>query len=404
MIQENGHVTSPKGFQAAAGYAGIRRNPNRYDLALIVADHPCTTAAVYTRNVVQAAPLKISKTHLADGKAQAIIINSGNANCCTMDGNNVALGMCRHVAENLSIPIDEVIVSSTGVIGVPLPLAPIANTIPKLTSQLSRDGGLDAAHAIMTTDTFAKHAATTISINGTDVTIGAIAKGSGMIHPNMGTMLCFATTDADIPKTLMQDLLQAAVDDSFNMVSVDGDTSTNDMVVLMASGAAKNTPFSLNDDDYKAFVKALQELFVYLAKAIAKDGEGATRLLTCQVLEAANRQDARLIARSVVSSNLLKAAIYGADANWGRILCAAGYSGARFNPDTFSLTIQSQVGSLLVCDAGMHVPFDEEEATRLLSTDHVTLIVKLGMGEACAEAYGCDLTCEYVHINGDYRS
>lgn len=404
MLNTEGHLTKPKGFRAATAQVGIKAGATHDDLALIVCDVPCAAAGVFTRNVVKAAPVMLSQNYIKSGKAQAIIANSGNANCCTPTAMDVAKAMSQQAGNALGLAADDVLVASTGVIGEPLPLAPIANALPSLVERLDVANGQAVASAIMTTDTHEKHASITVDVAGTTVTIGAVAKGSGMIHPNMGTMLCFATTDAAIEPALLQTALRRATDDSFNMVSVDGDTSTNDTVFLLASGLAENPTITEEDDAYTAFYNALKELLIYLAKQIAGDGEGATHLLICDVRGAASTDDAKKIAKSIAASSLFKAALYGADANWGRILCAAGYSGASFAPEQVDIHIASAAGRVTVCKKGGAVGFDEAFATKILSENTVTVEVELSEGDGVAQAYGCDLTCDYVRINGDYRS
>ncbi len=404
MLNTEGHLTSAKGFRAATAQAGIKAGGSHDDVALIVCDVPCAAAGVFTRNVVKAAPVILSQEYLKSGKAQAIIANSGNANCCTPTAMDVAKAMSQQAGHALGIAADDVLVASTGVIGEPLTLAPIVNALPSLVERLDSANGTAVATAIMTTDTHEKHASIEVDLDGTTITIGAVAKGSGMIHPNMGTMLCFATTDVAIDPTVLQAALRDATDDSFNMVSVDGDTSTNDTVFLLASGLAQNPPITDKNDAYTAFCSALKELFIFLAKQIAGDGEGATHLLVCDVRGAATTDDAKKIAKSIAASSLFKAALYGADANWGRILCAAGYSGASFKPEHVDIHIASNAGRVMVCEKGGAVVFDEAFATKILSETTVTVEVELSEGDGVAQAYGCDLTCDYVRINGDYRS
>lgn len=404
MLNTKGHLTSAKGFRAATAQVGIKKGGSHDDVALVMCDVPCAAAGVFTRNVVKAAPVMLSQRYIKSGKAQAIIANSGNANCCTTTAMDVAEAMCRQTGNALGIAFDDVLVASTGVIGEPLMLAPIVNALPSLVERLDSANGAAVATAIMTTDTHEKQASVEITIDGTTVTIGAVAKGSGMIHPNMGTMLCFATTDAAIEANLLQKALQDATEDSFNMVSVDGDTSTNDTVFLLASGLAKNPPITENTEAYHIFYNALKELFIYLAKEIAGDGEGATHLLICDVRGAKSTDDAKKIAKSITGSSLFKAALYGADANWGRILCAAGYSGASFKPEEVTIHISSAIGRVMVCEKGGGVLFDDAFAGKILSESTVTVEVDLNEGEGTAQAYGCDLTCDYVRINGDYRS
>lgn len=399
-----GGVTAAKGFQASGIHCGIRKNRSKADLALIYSDVPCAAAAVYTQNLVKGAPIAVTKRNIADGMARAVICNSGNANTCNADGEEKAQKMCDLIAAELHIDASDVIVASTGVIGQVLPIEPIANSVKTLAEALSATGSNDAAKAIMTTDTVEKEYALEVELDGKTVTIGGITKGSGMIHPNMATMLGFLSTDASIMPELLNEALHTAIEDTFNMVSVDGDTSTNDMVSVMASGLAENQTITEKNHDYELFTQALTEVCAVLSRKIAKDGEGATRLLECAVTGAKTKEDARTVAKSVICSNLLKCAIFGADANWGRVLCAIGYSGANININGVDVAFESKQGRIEVCKNGAGLPFDEDIAKKILLEDDIIVAVTLHEGSECATAYGCDLTYDYVKINGDYRS
>ncbi len=403
--RESGGVTAARGFRAGGVHCGIRKNAGKPDLAMVACSAPCAAAAVYTSNKVKGAPLAVTRENLKDGRAQAVICNSGNANTCTADGPAKARRMCEAAGRALGIAPRDVIVASTGVIGQPLPIEPIERAVPALAASLSRGGSLLAARAIMTTDTVVKNLDTTCTLGGKTVKIGGIAKGSGMIHPNMGTMLCFLTTDAAVSARALDAALRRAVDVSFNMVSIDGDTSTNDMCAVLADGLAGNPEIAEpSGADFEAFAAALTGLCVRFARMLAKDGEGASRLLVCEVTGAKDRQNARLAARAVVHSTLFKAAMAGADANWGRVLCALGYCGAQLDPAKAGVAFSSAAGEVAVCRDGAGVPFSEEQAKKVLSQDEVTVHVALRDGAASAEAFGCDLTCGYVKINGSYRS
>lgn len=399
-----GGVTAAKGFQASGIHCGIRKNRSKADLALIYSDVPCAAAAVYTQNLVKGAPIAVTKRNIANGMARAVICNSGNANTCNSDGEEKAQKMCDLIAAELHIDPSDVIVASTGVIGQVLPIEPIANSVKTLAEALSTTGSNDAAKAIMTTDTVEKEYALEVELDGKTITIGGITKGSGMIHPNMATMLGFLTTDASITSELLNEALHTAIEDTFNMVSVDGDTSTNDMVSVMASGLAENQTITEKNHDYKLFTQALTEVCAVLSRKIAKDGEGATRLLECAVTGAKTKEDARTVAKSVICSNLLKCAIFGADANWGRVLCAIGYSGANVDINGVDVAFESKQGRIEVCKNGAGLPFDEDIAKKILLEDDIVVAVTLHEGSECATAYGCDLTYDYVKINGDYRS
>ena len=399
-----GGVTAAKGFQAAGVHCGIRKNRAKKDLGLIVSDRPASAAAVYTRNLVKGAPLTVTQAHIADGRARAVVCNSGIANTCAFDGIEKAEAMCALTAEALGIDAADVVVASTGVIGPSIDIAPIAAGLPRLAAALSAQGSADAAEAIMTTDTRKKEFAVTFQADGRTCTLGGIAKGSGMIAPNMATMLCFLTTDAAIAPQLLHEALLAVVDDTFNMLSVDGDTSTNDMVVVLANGAAGNTLVTEKNADYDAFLEALHALCAAICRHLAADGEGATKLLECRVSGAASVKDARLAAKAVANSALLKAAMFGADANWGRVLCAIGYSGAAVDVHAVDVAFASAAGSIDVCRNGAGIPVDEDKAKGILSEKEIVIDIRLHDGDAAAVAFGCDLTYEYVKINGDYRS
>ena len=404
MKKETGSgVAFPQGFLAAGIHCGIRKNKDKKDLALIYSAVPCSAAAVYTKNRVQGAPLVVTRENLADGRAQAVICNSGIANTCAAGGVGAARRMCAAVADALGISARDVIVASTGVIGQPLPLDAIEAGIPALKKALGKDG-LAAATAIMTTDTVPKQASREFSVGGKTVRIGAIAKGSGMIHPDMATLLCFVTTDADISPVPLNEALREAVDCTLNMISIDGDTSTNDMVSIMASGLAHNPPIRGKDDGYRAFVEALTDVLAELSRMLARDGEGATRLLECHVKNAPSLSAARAYAKCVISSSLVKAAFFGADANWGRILCALGYAGLPLDPRRVDVSFSSGAGDIAVCQNGEGLNFDEEKAKAVLSEPTVHIHIDLKDGACCATAFGCDLTYDYVRINGDYRT
>ena len=404
MKKIEGGVCAAKGYRAAGVHCGIRKNQTKKDLALIVSDVPAAAAGVYTTNLVKGAPIAVTKENIADGVAQAIVCNSGNANTCNANGVEIAQGMCALVEKYAGVKAEDVIVASTGVIGQPLSLEPIESGMPQLAAALSAEGGLSAAQAIMTTDTFAKEAAVEFELGGKTCRIGGIAKGSGMIHPNMATMLVFVTTDAAISPALLRKAIQADVQTSFNMVSVDGDTSTNDMLCILANGLAGNPVIDAEGADYAAFCQALAAVTRSLCRMIAKDGEGATKLLTCHVTGAADDSTARTVAKSVICSSLLKAAMFGADANWGRVLCAIGYSGADVDVNRIGVRFASAAGEIEVCENGAGVPFSEELAKAILTEDEIVIGVSLGAGACEATAWGCDLTYDYVKINGDYRT
>ena len=399
-----GGVAAPKGFTASGIHCGIRRNKSKRDLALIAADSLCNAAAVYTQNLVCGAPVTVTKKHLAAGKARAVVCNSGIANTCNADGIEKAEGMCEITAKALGISPGEVIVASTGVIGQPLDLDPVKSGMPQLVNELSKDGSGNAAQAIMTTDTRKKEFALTFTLGGKECTIGAISKGSGMIHPNMATMLCFITTDVAISSLMLQKALTAAVADSFNMLSIDGDTSTNDMACIMASGKAENREIVSENEDFALFTQMLSTLLIRIAREMARDGEGATKLVVCEVSGAKDQETARTVAKSVICSSLVKTAMFGADANWGRVLCAMGYAGAEIDVTKADVSFVSPAGRVDVCKNGAGIPFSEEKAKQVLLEGEIKIDVRLHDGAACAEAFGCDLTYDYVKINGDYRT
>ncbi len=400
----SGGVCAAKGFTANGVHCGIRKNRQKRDLSLIVSEVPASAAAVYTQNLVKGAPLTVTKDHLQNGKAQAIVCNSGNANTCNANGLDVARQMSDLVADALHIDPQDVVVASTGVIGQPLDITPIASGIPSLVEGLSADGGEFAAEGIMTTDTVKKEVALEFLLDGVTCRIGGIAKGSGMIHPNMATMLVFITTDVAIAPALLQKALSNDITSTFNMLSIDGDTSTNDMVVVLANGKAGNAELTAEDERFATFMKALNTITVQLCRTIAGDGEGATKLLECTVTGAADTATAKTVAKSVVCSSLLKAAMFGADANWGRVLCAIGYSGATVDVNKVDVAFRSQKGTIDVCKNGAGVDFSEEKAKEILLEKEIDIVVSVGDGNGTATAWGCDLTYDYVRINGDYRT
>lgn len=399
-----GGVTAAEGFTAAGVYCGIRKNKSKPDLAMIYSRVPCSAAAVYTQNLVKGAPILVTRKNIADGKAQAVICNSGNANTCNADGEEKARRMCEIAAKELGIVPEDVVVASTGVIGQVLPIEPIENAVPALVSALSPTGSENAAKAIMTTDTEVKNMAVKLTIGEKTVKIGGIAKGSGMIHPNMATMLCFLTTDAAISVCALNAALREAVQVSFNMVSIDGDTSTNDMTAVLASGLAGNEEITGDSEDYRLFTQGLTALCTALARKVAKDGEGATKLLVCRVTGGKSEKDARAVAKSVICSSLFKAAMFGADANWGRVLCAIGYADADVDVNAVDVAFESKAGRIGVCKNGAGIDFDEDEAKKILTQDEINVDVALNGGSFEAAAFGCDLTYDYVKINGDYRT
>ena len=404
MKMIEGGVCAAKGFKANGIHCGIRKNRSKRDLALIFCEKQCSAAAVYTTNLVKGAPLTVTKKHIENGKAQAVICNSGNANTCNANGIEIAEKMSDLLAEKLGITAEDVVVASTGVIGQPLDIEPIANGINPLADGLSEKGGEFAAEAIMTTDTVKKEVAVEFEISGKTCRIGGIAKGSGMIHPNMATMLVFITTDVCISSKMLKTALSGDIADTFNMISIDGDTSTNDMVTVLASGMAENTEITEQNDDFKTFMKALNTVTVALCRMIAGDGEGATKLLECEVGGAKDKQTAKTVAKSVICSSLLKAAMFGADANWGRVLCAIGYSGAQVDVNKIDVAFKSKAGQIEVCKNGSGVDFSEDIAKKILSEKEIEILVCLNSGEQKSTAWGCDLTYDYVKINGDYRT
>ena len=400
----SGGVTAAKGFKAAGIHCGIRKNKTKKDLALIISDKKCTAASVYTQNLVKGAPITVTKSNIADGFAQAIICNSGNANTCNANGIEIAEAMCKLVEEHTGIAASDVICASTGVIGQPLDITPIKNGMKALTDALGYENSQDAANAIMTTDTKLKEVAVEFTAGGKICRIGGIAKGSGMIHPNMATMLVFVTTDCAISSEMLGKVVKNDVKDTFNMISVDGDTSTNDMLSVIANGMAGNDEITSENADFDSFCKAFNAVTTALCKAIAKDGEGASKLLECAVTGAKDKENARIIAKSVICSSLVKAAMFGSDANWGRVLCAIGYSGADVDINKVDVSFVSAKGEIPVCVNGAGIEFSEEKAKEILLEDDIVIKVNLGDGDAFATAYGCDLTYEYVKINGDYRT
>lgn len=399
-----GGVCAAKGFTAGGVHCGIRKNKDKKDLSLILSECKASAAAVYTTNLVKGAPLAVTKEHLADGYAQAIICNSGNANTCNANGLEIANGMSALCAKELGINENDIVVASTGVIGLPLEIEPFETGIPILAKSLSTDGSDDAAQGIMTTDTKKKEVAIEFTLDGKTCHIGGIAKGSGMIHPNMATMLVFITSDVAISPTMLQKALSGDIQNTFNMLSIDGDTSTNDMVTVLANGLAGNAEITQENEAFKAFMKALNTVTVALCRKIAGDGEGATKLLECKVSGADSLEAAKTVAKSVICSSLLKAAMFGADANWGRVLCAIGYSGAAVDVTKIDVAFKSEAGEISVCKNGSGIDFSEEKAKEILLKDEIDILVSLGDGEYSSTAWGCDLTYDYVRINGDYRT
>lgn len=399
-----GGVCAAEGFRAAGIHCGIRKNKVKRDLALIVCDTPCNAAGVYTQNLVKGAPIIVTKKNLENGIARAIVCNSGNANTCNADGVEKAELMCKLVEKHTGISADDVIVASTGVIGQVLPITPIEDGFPRLVSELRYDGGEDAASAIMTTDTVMKEAAVQFTVGGKTCKLGGIAKGSGMIHPNMATMLVFVTSDVAISSEMLKKAIKADADDSFNMISVDGDTSTNDTFTVMCSGAAGNEPIVCEDEDYNTFRKALAAVTKKLCRAMAKDGEGATKLIECTVAGAGDIKTAKTVSKAVIASSLVKAAMFGSDANWGRVLCAIGYSSADVDINGVDVYFASRKGEVKVCTQGSGIDFSEEWAKTILSEDEIQIYIVLSEGNCSATAWGCDLTYDYVKINGDYRT
>ncbi len=399
----SGGVCAAKGFTANGVHCGIRKNKTKRDLALIYSETRANAAAVYTTNLVKGAPLTVTKNHISDGYAQAVICNSGNANTCNANGIEIAEEMSALLAKELGIAANDVVVASTGVIGQPLDITPIATGISPLCAGLG-DHSDFAAEGIMTTDTKKKEFAVSFTIGGVECKLGGIAKGSGMIHPNMATMLVFITTDCAISSSLLAKALSGDIQNTFNMVSVDGDTSTNDMVTILANGMAGNTPITEEGDDYATFMKALNTVTVQLCRSIAGDGEGATKLIECVVTGAACEKIAKTVAKSVICSSLVKAAMFGSDANWGRVLCAIGYSGMPVDVTKIDVAFTSPAGTVAVCKNGAGIDFSEEIAKKVLLEEEITIEVSLNDGHANAVAWGCDLTYDYVKINGDYRT
>ena len=404
MKQIAGGVCAAKGFTANGIHCGIRKNHSKKDLSLIVSCVPASAAAVYTTNLVKGAPLTVTKRHLENGIAQAVICNSGNANTCNANGIEIAEEMSELTAKALGIRAEDVIVASTGVIGQPLSIDPIAAGLPQLAAGLSAEGGKAAAEGIMTTDTVMKEVAVEFTLGGKTCRLGGIAKGSGMIHPNMATMLVFLTTDAAISPEMLQKALRGDIAETFNMLSIDGDTSTNDMVTVLANGLAGNDTVTAEGTDFAAFMKALNSVTIALCRKIAGDGEGATKLLECKVTGAADLMTAKTVAKSVICSSLLKAAMFGADANWGRVLCAIGYTPGDFDISKTAVRLKSKAGEVFVCENAAYHPYSEDEAAKVLKEDEIQILVDLGSGDFTAKAWGCDLTYDYVKINGDYRT
>ena len=403
MKQIEGGVCAAKGFQAAGVHCGIRKNHESKDLALIVSEKQASAAAVYTTNLVKGAPLTVTKNHIADGKAQAIICNSGNANTCNANGIEIAEETCKLLSAEIGIKEDDIVVASTGVIGEPLDIEPFKKGIPLLKAGLGNNSS-EAAEGIMTTDTKKKELAVEFEIGGKVCKMGGIAKGSGMIHPNMATMLVFITTDCAISSEMLNKAVSSDIANTFNMLSIDGDTSTNDMVVVLANGMAENAEITEDNDDFKEFMKAFNSITVQLCRMIAGDGEGATKLLECKVSGAETLDIAKTVAKSVICSSLVKTAMFGADANWGRVLCAIGYSGAPVDITKIDAAFKSAKGELPVCKDGFGISFSEEKAKEILLESEIEILINLNSGDSEATAWGCDLTYDYVKINGDYRT
>ncbi|HIR11301.1 MAG TPA: bifunctional glutamate N-acetyltransferase/amino-acid acetyltransferase ArgJ [Candidatus Fimenecus excrementavium] len=404
-ILKEGGVTAPKGFRANGIHCGIRKNKDKKDLMLIVSDVLCDAAAVYTQNLVCGAPVTVTRENLKNGKARAVICNSGIANTCNADGVEKAEAMCALTEQYTGIPANDVVVASTGVIGQPIDLEPIQSGMQTLVDGLNENGSSAAAQAIMTTDTVKKEIAVSVELSGGKTcTLGAIAKGSGMIHPNMATMLSFITTDANISAEMLQKALRWCVTRSYNMLSVDGDTSTNDTVAILANGLCGNTRMETENEDYAVFCRALFKICNHIVRMLAKDGEGATKLVVCEVVGAADEETARICAKSVIRSPLVKTAMFGSDANWGRVLCALGYAGAAIDVSKIDVSFRSRKGTVPVCKNGAGIEFSEEKAKEVLLEDEIEILVDLNSGDAEATAYGCDLTYDYVKINGDYRT
>lgn len=404
-ILKEGGVTAPKGFRANGIHCGIRKNKDKKDLMLIVSDVLCDAAAVYTQNLVCGAPVTVTRENLKNGKARAVICNSGIANTCNANGVEKAEAMCALTEQYTGIPANDVVVASTGVIGQPIDLEPIQSGMQALVDGLNENGSSAAAQAIMTTDTVKKEIAVSVELSGGKTcTLGAIAKGSGMIHPNMATMLSFITTDANISAEMLQKALRWCVTRSYNMLSVDGDTSTNDTVAILANGLCGNTRMETENEDYALFCRALFKICNHVVRMLAKDGEGATKLVVCEVVGAADEETARICAKSVIRSPLVKTAMFGSDANWGRVLCALGYAGAAIDVSKIDVSFRSRKGTVPVCKNGAGIEFSEEKAKEVLLEDEIEILVDLNSGDAEATAYGCDLTYDYVKINGDYRT
>ena len=403
LKQIEGGVCAPKGFKANGVHCGIRKNKIKKDLALIVADHKCAAACVYTKNLVKGAPILVTQKNIADGYARAIIVNSGNANTCNDNGVEIAEGMCKLVEKHTGVPACDVVVASTGVIGQKLSLDPIRGGMDELVKGLGNNSTA-AAEAIMTTDTVKKELSYEFELGGKTCRIGAICKGVGMICPNMATLLMFVTTDVAISPAMLQKAISEDIKDSVNMLSVDGDTSTNDTFGVLASGLAGNAEITKAGKDYKLFCEALHAVTSGFCRMLARDGEGATKLLECKVIGARSKKDARIAAKAVINSNLFKAAMFGCDANWGRVLCALGYSGAKLNVNTIGVSFHSKAGELTVCKNGKGVDFSEELAKKVLSEEEIDIDINLNDGKYEATAWGCDLTYDYVKINGDYRT
>lgn len=399
-----GGVCAAQGFKAGGIHCGIRKNRSKRDLALIVSEKKAAAAAVYTTNLVKGAPLTVTKSNISDGFAQAVICNSGNANTCNANGVEIATEMCSLVADAVNVDAKDVVVASTGVIGEPLSIDPIKNGMAELAGSISESGNLAAAEAIMTTDTKVKSIAVSFEIDGKECKIGGIAKGSGMIHPNMATMLVFITTDCAISAKMLNKALSSDITETFNMISVDGDTSTNDMVTVLANGMAGNTEITAEGEAFTTFMKALNTVTVHLCRSIAADGEGATKLLECKVEGAQSLATAKSAAKAVICSSLLKAAMFGADANWGRVLCAIGYGTTDVDINKVDVSFKSSKGQVDVCKNGAGIPFSEEKAKEILLEDEIDILINLNNGDFSSTAWGCDLTYDYVKINGDYRT
>ena len=399
-----GGVCAAKGFLANGIHCGIRKNKAKRDLSMIYSTVPANAAAVYTTNLVKGAPITVTKEHLKDGKAQAVICNSGNANTCNADGIEIANKVSKLAADALGLTPEDIVIASTGVIGLPMEIAPFASGIPALVGGLAENNSEAAAEGIMTTDTQMKQVAVSFEIDGKECRIGGIAKGSGMIHPNMATMLVFITTDCAISSQMLQKALSTDIQSTFNMLSVDGDTSTNDMVTVLANGLAGNKEITEEDENFAKFMIALNTVNVYLCRHIAADGEGATKLIECRVCGAGSDTCAKAVAKSVVCSSLTKAAMFGSDANWGRVLCAIGYSGQDVNVNKIDVAFKSAKGTIDVCKNGSGIEFSEDLAKEILLENEIEILVNLNDGEYYSVAWGCDLTYDYVRINGDYRS